>query len=65
MESNGLKVSSHCILLYQAITTRTIKVLAVLEQCSVLIEKHDGQLFYITGYCEHVIRFSPKVISNN
>ena len=38
------------------------KILAVLEQCSLLVEK---QLFYITGYCECLIGFSPKLISNN
>ena len=46
--------------------TRTIKVVAVLEQCSVFTVKNNkGQLFYMAGYCEHVVRFSLKFISSN
>ena len=70
MEGNSFrKVSSQ----YQAMTIPElyIKVVAVLEQCfvfehcSVLVEKIMGNFSTQLVNCKRVIRFSPKLISND
>ena len=52
-------------LLYQAMTNRNINTATFLEQYSVLVEKEQWGNFYTAGYCEHVIRFRPRLISND
>ena len=52
-------------LLYQVMTNRNINAATLLEQYSVLVEKEQWGDFYTAGYCECVIRFRPRLISNN
>ena len=51
-------------LLYQVMTNRNINA-ALLEQYSVLVEKEQWGDFYTAGYYERVIRFRPRIISND
>ena len=50
-------------LLYQAMTNRNINAATSLEQYSILVKK-EQQGEFLHGWLR-VIKFSPKVISNN
>ena len=43
--------------------SENINVATSLEHYSVLVEKEQWSDFYMTGYCECVIRFRPRLIS--